>query len=256
MFYQLGEEVISHRSLLIITKKFTKTLLNLDNKILLFLMIKKKISDKQVKDFLERNPNFFVENQAILKKINFPLNQKNLDQKNPNIIPFKDWVIENLKKKQRDIIETAKHNFFTQKKIHGSIINLLKKKKIDEFLIYLTNDLPKHFELEVISIVTSNLNIPKKFNLRFEQSNLINAIYGKENQLIMDAVDKDLGIFKESKEKIYSNAIYSLKKEIFDKPSLLIFGSKDKHFIDNRAYDLILFFSNVVQERLNQFLYE
>ena len=35
--------------------------------------------------------------------------------------------------------------------------------------------------------------------------------------------------------------------------SLLVFGSKDKHFLNNKAYDFILFFSNVVQEKLKQF---
>jgi len=140
--------------------------------------------------------------------------------------------------------------------IHVSIINLLKKKKINDFLIYLTDDLPKHFELEIIGIVTSNVNISKKFNLKFKQKDTISKIYGKENQLIMDAVDDGSGIFEESKVKIYSNAIYSLEKRVFGEPSLLIFGSKDKHFLDNRAYDLIFFFSSVVQEKLDQFLYE
>ena len=68
----------------------------------------------------------------------------------------------------------------------------------------------------------------------------------------MDAVDKDLKIFDKSEKKIYSNAIFSLNSSLFSDPSLLVFGSKDKHFLDNKAFDLIFFFSKVVQEKLNQ----
>ena len=69
----------------------------------------------------------------------------------------------------------------------------------------------------------------------------------------MDAVDNQLKIFGDLNKEIYSNAIYSLGHEFFSISSLLVFGSKDKHFLNNKAYDFILFFSNVVQEKLKQF---
>ena len=42
------------------------------NEILLCLMIRKKIKNEQVLDFLEKNPDFFVNNPNALEKINFP----------------------------------------------------------------------------------------------------------------------------------------------------------------------------------------
>ena len=67
----------------------------------------------------------------------------------------------------------------------------------------------------------------------------------------MDAVDNELKIFEKSEKKIYSNAIFSLSSNLFSKSSLLVYGSKDKHFLNNKAFDLIFFFSKVFQERLN-----
>ena len=43
------------------------------NEILLCLMIRKKIKNEQVLDFLEKNPDFFINNPNVLEKINFPL---------------------------------------------------------------------------------------------------------------------------------------------------------------------------------------
>ena len=63
----------------------------------------------------------------------------------------------------------------------------------------------------------------------------------------------DKKIFEDLNHEIYSNAIFSLGHEFFSISSLLVFGSKDKHFLNNKAYDFILFFSNIVQEKLKQF---
>ena len=96
-------------------------------------MIKKKIKDKQVLVFLENNPDFFVENIEILDKINFPIDSMKLQNKDKNIITFKDWIIENLKNTQKNIIDNARYNFFTQKKIHKSVVEILKKDNKSEF---------------------------------------------------------------------------------------------------------------------------
>ena len=223
------------------------------NEILLYLMIRKKIKNEQVLDFLEKNPDFFINNPNALNKVNFPIkNNTEYDEKS-KVVPFKDWIIESLKNVQKNIIENARHNFLTQQKIHESVIDILKIDNVKDLLIYMKDVLPKKFNLDVINIVTSNKTISIKYNLIFKTEVVINKVYGKKNQLIMDAVDNQLKIFEDSNQKIYSNAIYSLGHEFFSIPSLLVFGSKDKHFLNNKAYDFILFFSNVVQEKLKQF---
>tara|TARA_X000000950_G_C13872956_1_gene643681 strand:+ start:299 stop:955 length:657 start_codon:yes stop_codon:yes gene_type:complete len=213
-------------------------------------MIKKKIKKNQILDFLEQNPNFFIENQDILSKINFPLVQRKNNESH-KVISFKDWIIFNLKKVQRKIIENAKYNFVTQTKVHRIVLEIIKKRNFSKLITLLIKELPKTFELEIVSIVTSDLKISEKFNLIYKTKESIDKIYGDKNRLVMDAVENETNIF-ETKNKIYSNAIFSLDKEIFKSESLLVYGSKDKHFIDNSAYDLIYFLSKVLQEKLIQ----
>lgn len=213
-------------------------------------MIKKKIKSEHVIEFLKNNPNFFIENSNVLDKIFFPLNKKQSEQPDTKVVKFKDWIIENLKNKQKNIIDNAHYNFLTQKKIHNSVIEILKLSNMSDFVMHLTNSLPKVFNLDVINIVVSDQKISKEFNFIWKDKSVINKIYGKEGQLIMDAVENESAIFVDINKNIYSNAIFSLSNKIFDSESILVFGSNDKHFIDNKAYDLILFFSNVVQEKL------
>ena len=213
-------------------------------------MIKKKIKKNQILDFLKQNPNFFIENQDILSKINFPLVQRKNNESH-KVISFKDWIIFNLKKVQRKIIENAKYNFVTQTKVHSVALEIIKKKNLSKLITLLIKELPKTFELEIVNIVTSDLKISESFNLIYKTKESIDKIYGDKNRLVMDAVENETNIF-ETKNKIYSNAIFSLDKEIFKSESLLVYGSKDKHFIDNSAYDLIYFLSKVLQEKLIQ----
>ena len=223
------------------------------NEILLSLMIRKKIKDEHVVDFLEKNPDFFINNPNALKKVNFPIkNNAEYDEKS-KVVSFKDWIIESLKDFQKNIIENARHNFLTQQKIHESVIDILRIDNVKDLLIFLKHELPSKLNLDVINIVTSNKTISKKYNLIFKNEDTINKVYGKKNQLIMDAVDNQLRIFEDFNQEMYSNAIFSLGHEFFSISSLLVFGSKDKHFLNNKAYDFILFFSNVVQEKLKQF---
>ena len=124
-------------------------------------MIRKKIDFKQVEAFLIENPDFFLQKPSILEKINFPLSSRDDKKNDEKIISFKDWLIENLKNKQKSLIDNAKHNFFTQKKVHSAILQLLKKETLKSLILFLNERLSKHFDLEIISLVTSNVDFSK-----------------------------------------------------------------------------------------------
>ena len=40
-------------------------------------MIRTKITEKKVQEFLEKNPDYFIKHENILSKMNFPNNLKN-----------------------------------------------------------------------------------------------------------------------------------------------------------------------------------
>ena len=86
--------------------------------------------------------------------------------------------------------------------------------------------------------------------------NELENIYKSKNHLVLDVVDNQSSLYKEFKKKIFSNAIFSLDKKITGEFALLIFGSKDRHFVNNRAYDLILFLSKVIEFKLGEFFDE
>ena len=156
-------------------------------------MLTKKINKKQVEEFLLRNPDFFCESPNILSKLNFPVRK---DNKTRKVISFKDWMINNLKLEKEEIINNAKHNFFTQQKIHKAVINIIEKNKEKDFFYYLNKELPNFFDLSVINLISSNTKLCEDFNLIYLPSEDINKIYNSKNFLLMDAYDSKAWNFK------------------------------------------------------------
>ena len=214
-------------------------------------MLSKKIKIKDIEKFLSENPNFFIEQPQILEDLKFPALKKNNGLEN-KVVSFKDWLINNLRFEKEGLIENAKYNYLTQKKIHQAVISIINTNDLKEFFNYLNNELPKLFHLETVNVVCTKKELSSKYNLIFLEEKEVNKTYRLNNHFIMDAVDDRSILYKNIKKKIYSNAIFSLNIKSLKFFPLLIFASTDKHFISNRAYDLILFLSKIIQFKLSK----
>ena len=211
-------------------------------------MLNRKVTSSKVSKYLQDNPDFFLKNPQILSVLSFPSSED--FNKVENIVSFKDWIISNLKKKQANLIDNARHNFFTQKKVLDCSLEIIEHKDPIQFENFITKKCPKIFNLDEINIVVFGevSTIYKKIII--SHSDEISKIYSPNGFLIMDAADKNLNFFNNIKNTIYSNAIFSLSKNLFNTQSLLVFGSKDDHFLANKANDLIFFLSKIIEYKL------
>lgn len=209
-------------------------------------MIKKKKNDQQVTKFLLENPNYFVENPELLEKLKFPLfEQRNIDK--INIVSFKDWIIKALKLKQKKIITNAHINFLTQTKIHSVVLEMIKINDFKSLIYFLINILPEKLGIDCALIVSSSEKVLKYGGIYITKDKIEDVTRNKKT-IIMDAVDQNLGIFDSQSYKIHSNALCVIDDSIFNSPTFLAFGSKDRIFINNKGSDLISFFVEVFSE--------
>ena len=213
-------------------------------------MLSKKIKIKDIEKFLFENPNFFIEQPQVLEGLKFPSLKKNsLENK---VVSFKDWLINNLRFEKKGLIENAKYNYLTQKKIHQAVISIINTNDLKEFFNYLNYELPKLFHLEIVNVVCTKKELSSKYNLIFLEEKEVDKTYRLNNHFIMDAVDDETVLYKNVKKKIYSNAIFSLNIKSLRFFPLLIFASSDKHFVSNKAHDLILFLSKIIRFKLGK----
>ena len=214
-------------------------------------MLSKKIKIKDIEKFLSENPNFFIEQPQILEGLKFPSLKKNNGLEN-KVVSFKDWLINNLRFEKEGLIENAKYNYLTQKKIHQAVISIINTNDLKEFFNYLNNELPELFHLEIVNVVCTKKELSSKYNLIFLEEKEVEKTYRLNKHFIMDAVDDRSILYKNINKKIYSNAIFCLNIKSLKFFPLLIFASNDKHFVSNRAYDLILFLSKIIQFKLRK----
>ena len=163
-------------------------------------MLGKKIKIEDIEKFLSENPNFFVDKPQILKGLNFPVLKKNNSLGN-KVVSFKDWLINNLRFEKEGLIENAKHNYLTQKKIHQAAISIINKNNLIEFFKYLNSELPKLFNLEIVNVVCTKKELSLKYNLIFVEREDVDKNYHLNNHFIMDAVDNRNILYKNSKKK-------------------------------------------------------
>ena len=211
-------------------------------------MIKKKLSEKNVENFLLENPDFFINNYQLLNKLSFPSEKSPKEQ--TKVISYKDWIIQSLKRKQKNIIDTAKYNFFTQKKVLECSLKILKIEELKRFLNFVCNECPRIFDLEVINIISCDKNFTQKFDLIFKDEKTIRQVFDCNKYLILDAVYENLNLFSDCDSKIYSNAIFSFDKDVLNSPMLLVYGSIDNHFLSNKAFDLIFYLSKIIEKKI------
>ena len=209
-------------------------------------MIKKKKNSQQIIQFLSDNPNYFVENPELLKKLKFPLFEESNSNK-LNIVSFKDWIIKALKVKQKKIITNAHLNFLTQTKIHSLILEIIRINKFETLLRYTREEVPKKIGIDCALVVSSSSEVTKYGGVYISRDK-IEGITRNKKTIIMDAVDQNIGIFDSLSYKVYSNALCVIDETIFNSPAFLAFGSKEKIFINNKGSDLISFFAEIYSE--------
>ena len=88
--------------------------------------------------------------------------------------------------------------------------------------------------MDCILLISSYKKITK-FGGVFLEKKKLQLITGNENKIILDAVDDDLEIFDSIPFKIYSNALCILDESIFNEPSLIALGSKQRIFFKNKG---------------------
>ena len=168
-------------------------------------MLGKKIKIKDVQKFLSENPNFFVEQPQILEVLKFPPLKKNKNLGN-KVVSFKDWLINNLRFEKEGLIENAKYNYLTQKKIHQAVISIINKNDLTEFFNYLNNELPRLFRLEKVNVVERSEFLSSLLEAQIELIEVEQRIRGR--------VRKQME--KSQKEYFLNEQIKAAQKELGD----------------------------------------
>ncbi|MDC0073874.1 DUF484 family protein [Alphaproteobacteria bacterium] len=213
-----------------------------------------KINKEDVLFYLKNNPNFIIENIAVLALMLPPSKKKD------SILDLQEHMILNLQKSIKQlkninskILKVAEENFDTSSKIHTAIIEIINTKNYDSAIKSLTTTVPKILNIEKIALFfNEEINIKNlKLSDYLDETKNINYYFKKNNNIFFSNNSQDI-LFK-PKLNIQSQAIIKISFESKKKNTLIILGSKKPSFFnENQSNDLLSFFGNIISLQLSK----
>ena len=145
-----------------------------------------KINKEDVLFYLKNNPNFIIENIAVLALMLPPSKKKD------SILDLQEHMILNLQKSIKQlkninskILKVAEENFDTSSKIHKAIIEIINTKNYDSAIKSLTTTVPKILNIEKIALFfNEEINIKNlKLSDYLDETKNINYYFKKNNNI-------------------------------------------------------------------------
>ena len=179
----------------------------------------------KINSLLEKIKNYQgISTQALVKKILFVINYKNLDTSEKSLHKNKSDLIKNIDALKENAINDIKLTFFNGLNYLYYLINKFLFSSPKNIFKEIKNNYDK--DLENFKKGYSNQNPSNKFEIYFfnQLKNRLKSIYGKNIEQIEKVIDKEVG---ESVDKIISEKKYIFKENVLNDIKAIISYSKE-----------------------------
>lgn len=233
------------------------------------------VDERDVTEFLRRNPDFLLQNPELLEVLTPPQQQTGSNR----VLDFQHYALSSLQRGMQSmkdrfegLLSSARDNMSAQSQIHKAVIEMLRAKNLASLLEVITTDLPRYFDVDAVRIVLES-DLAELYGATYSE-----ASYSGISFVPTDTVDLALGvdqpaalvadtqhdppyaydhIFVDCGALIQSCALLRLRLDRIGRDGILAFGVREKHrFHPHQGTDLLCFLSEVTGLRLNQSLNE
>lgn len=206
------------------------------------------ICEKDVKDFLKKNPDFLIENPELFSVLT-PPNRSTDDE----VIDFQNMMIEKLKTNLEDIrnsqghlINTSRNNLTTQVQVHEAALNLMEADNIQHVCHIVTQDWADMLHIDVIRICFEHPHLNEITSIK-EIAHIplgsVEEYLGKDDIIqLRGDVDVSEDIFGPAKSLVKAEALIKIPATDHNPPGILAFGSRDADmFYPGQGTELLRF---------------
>ncbi|MFO1152263.1 MAG: DUF484 family protein [Rhodospirillales bacterium] len=205
-----------------------------------------EMSDAQVVDYLERNPDFFVCRPSLLQNMTPPARWNN----GAVVDLQRHWVdvltgeLQGLRECASSVIETSRVNLATQVRMHAAVLALLDADTLAEVLDLVGEELPHLFDVDTACIGIEAPGVVPEGVIALPVGAVAELI-GDRDVVLLESIADDGTLFGPACETIRSAAVVRL--QLGAVPGLLSFGSSVADtFSPRQGKELLLFLGQVV----------
>lgn len=216
---------------------------------------------KDVKEFLNRHPDFLIENTDLFGTLT-PPNRSTDD----GVVDFQNLMIEKLKtdlehlrSNQGILIDNTRNNLTTQVQVHEAVLNLHDLQNFDHLGHIVTQDWADILHIDVIRICfeeDQKVSPPDLKEISVLPKHFVKKYMGKDDIIhLRGDVEASEDIFGPAKSLIKAEAIIKIPPTDHNPVGILAFGSRDADmFYPGQGTELLRFLGKAFHKCLVQWL--
>ncbi len=231
-----------------------------------------EIDEKQVLEFLRRNPDFLKKHPELLGVLTPPAR----DMGGESVVDFQQFQLKNLQKNSKNLksqyeglVEFCRDNLSVQVQVHEAVLRLIGARSLEQLLEVITVDLVALFDVDVVRLAVES-GASEFYETYYTEHNYSGIVFmppgttevllaGKKALLVDDASKVNTPgfaeIFADCSGLIQSFALLKLDLTQLDHEVLLAFGVRYKdRFHPKQAIDLLTFLARTVAAQLDAYL--
>ncbi|MDV7341427.1 DUF484 family protein [Terasakiella sp. A23] len=198
-----------------------------------------------VRDYLQKNPDFFVHHPALLEVLEFPA-RYNGDQ----VVDLQHEALKRLRAKQDVLVDNSRSNMSVQLATHEAVLAMLEARSLDEFITIFQDEVPILLDIDMAAIAlegaVETIDISSEGMPVLLPTGEVQKRLGDDDvQLIADITPGD-PLFGAARDLVQSVAIARLYPSEAMPAGLLILGAREKDvFHPQQGTELITFMARV-----------
>ena len=219
-------------------------------------------SAREVRDFLQENPGFLVDNPDLAEIIATPQRDNG-----KGVVDMQSFMVERLQKEVRglrddhgELIAASRSNMISQARIHAAVLAILEATTFEHMIEVVTTDLGNMLEVEVASLCVEHDRqipaLPQLVGVHVVTPGMVDEVLGPDRDIVLRAkADAEHLVFGEAVGLVRSAAFLRLPLNAFGPMALLAFGSgEEDRFHPGQGTELLSFLARTLTHTMRQWL--
>ena len=218
-----------------------------------------------VLEYLQKNPEFLIENPELLEVLKTPPRWQEIE--GGNIVDMQTLMLDRIRTKSTNLknatdllISTTRSNMMIQTRTHAAVIAMLEAKSLESFVNMISDELPIILDLDAVSLCiekNKNLELLDGTSIKWITQGYVNHIIGDTSTKtkLIENSKRDEQVFGELSNTIKSTAYGRLQfsKKIYT--GFLALGSRTAGaFHEEQGTELLNFATRALELILDRWL--
>ncbi|WP_135075791.1 DUF484 family protein [Terasakiella sp. SH-1] len=212
------------------------------------------LSDQDVVVYLQKNPDFFVENKALLEVLELPARYSG-----EQIVDLQHEALKRLRAKQDMLVDNSRSNMSIQMATHEAVLAMLEARTLDELIGIVQDELPILLDIDMAAIAlegaVETIDMSAEGMPVLLPAGEVQRRLGDQDVSLVASVQPGDPLFGAARDLVRSVAIARLYSTETMPAGVLILGARDENsFHPHQGTELITFMARVAEILVERWL--